>query len=864
MPKPPSAFARTARVVSLAILLWALDGAPAAAPHRERHAAERPPPAATPGPRAPQDDGLALSGPRRIGLNNGWRFFRGDVEGAERPEYADGTWRLLDIPHDWAIEGPFAEAHGPGAGALPSYGAGWYRKRFQLPADASGKRVAVEFDGAMANARVWLNGQELGTRPYGYSGFGFDLTPHLRAPGEQNVLAVRLSPERDASRWYPGAGLYRHVWLDVTSPVHVARWGTYVTTPAVSDELALVRVQSGVRNATSRAVTLVAETVVLDPAGVEVARSAGAPLALAAGGTGTTTSELRVRAPERWDVERPVLYRAITTLRGGTREIDRVETPFGIRTIAFAADRGFVLNGRPLKLQGVNLHHDLGALGAAVHPRAIERQLRLMRAMGANAVRTSHNPPAPELLDLTDRLGLLVIDEAFDMWQRTKVPNGHGKYFAEWGERDLRDMVRRDRNHPSVILWSIGNEVLEQSDPEGGRIAARLAAICKEEDPTRPVTIGLNQFENALKNGLAAAVDVPGFNYQTRHYDRLRAEHPGWTFYTAESASTVSSRGVYHLPVEKYHKHPTRQITSYDVIAPRWAYVPDFEFAAQERMPHVAGEFVWTGFDYLGEPTPYYGWREPPDANDWPARSSYFGLVDLAGFPKDRYYLYQSVWTRTPMVHVLPHWNWAGHEGETIPVLAYTNGEEAELFLDGTTLGRKRRGTDRVTLPVGDSVNDSGTFHTPYRLRWDVPYRPGTLRLVAYRGGRVVAEKVVHTAGPPARVRLVAERARLTADGRDLTFIVARIEDAQGRLCPRASHTLRFTLKGPGVIAGVDNGDPQTTAPFQADHRDAFNGLALVIVRSAGRTGSIAVMAASAGLASGSVTVEAVANGTEW
>ena len=369
-----------------------------------------------------------------------------------------------------------------------------------------------------------------------------------------------------------------------------------------------------------------------------------------------------------------------------------------------------------------------------------------MREMGANAIRTSHNPPAPELLDLADEMGLLVIDEAFDMWGRTKVPNGHGKYFAEWGERDLRDMLRRDRNHPSVILWSIGNEILEQDEPAGADVARRLKAICREEDPTRLVTAGLNQLDNALRNGIAAAVDVVGFNYQARHYERILREHPDWIIYAAESASTVSSRGVYHLPIEKYKKHPSRQITSYDVIAPSWAYAPDPEFAAQDALPQVIGEFVWTGFDYLGEPTPYYGWLEPPDANDWPSRSSYFGIVDLAGFPKDRYFLYQSVWTTAPMVHLLPHWTWPGREGQPIPVMAYTNAEQVELFLDGVSLGRKTRGRDPVRIPVGASVNDGGVFDSPYRVAWDVPYRAGTLRAVAYRGGREVARTEVRTA----------------------------------------------------------------------------------------------------------------------
>jgi beta-galactosidase len=824
---------RLAAVVTTALVVGTGANAPQTAPDGNRSS----------------DMGLVQSRRTRISLDDDWRFLKNDVESAERPGLDDTRWRRLDIPHDWAIEGPFDEGNGPGAGALPSYGVAWYRKHFTLPKGSVGQHVEVLFDGAMANARIWLNGRELGARPYGYSSFGFDLTPQIRPAGEDNVLAVRLAPERDSSRWYPGAGLYRHVWLDITDPVHVTRWGTFVTTPRVTDDQATVTVHTEVANAGPRAATFALDTVITDPRGMEVARVTAPAGSIGAGASRTVESSLSVGRPVRWELDRPALYQAVSIVRDGSRELDRSVTRFGIRALAFSATEGVALNGRRMKFQGVCLHHDLGALGSAVSRRAIERQLQTMKAMGANAVRTSHNPPAPELLDLADELGLLVIDEAFDMWGKTKVPNGHGKYFAEWGERDLRDMIRRDRNHPSVMLWSIGNEILEQADADGGAIARRLTAICHEEDPTRLVTAGLNQLDNAIRNGLAAAVDVPGFNYQARHFARVLKEHPGWMIYSAESASTVSSRGVYHLPLEKYQKHPSRQITSFDIIAPAWAYVPDFEFATQDALPQVLGEFVWTGFDYLGEPTPYYGWREPPDRNDWPSRSSYFGIVDLAGFPKDRYFLYQSQWTRRPMVHLLPHWNWEGREGQPVPVMAYTNGEEVELFLNGQSLGRKRKGRDVTPLPVGTSVNDEGTFASSYRLRWDVPYAPGVIRAVAYAGGERVAENSVHTAGAPVRVTLTPDRTVIDADGRDLSFVTVRIEDRAGRLCPQADNVVRFTVTGTGTIAGVDNGDPATIAPFQAETRAAFNGLALLIVRSkARRAGTIAIEAASTGL----------------
>jgi beta-galactosidase len=531
-------------------------------------------------------------------------------------------------------------------------------------------------------------------------------------------------------------------------------------------------------------------------------------------------------------------------------------TPFGIRTIAFDKAQGFLLTGRRLKMQGVCLHHDLGALGAAVNRRATERQLQIMKGMGVNAVRTSHNPPSPELLEFCDKLGLVVMDEAFDMWRQAKVPNGYSKYFDEWGDRDLRDMIRRDRNHPSIVLWSIGNEILEQADPNGWQIAKHLAGICHDEDKTRPVTAALNQAENAVKNGLAAQLDIPGFNYQAKGYDWILRDHPEWTIVGAETASTVSSRGIYHLPIEKYERHPSFRLTGYDVIAPPWAYPPDPEFEAQEKHPGILGEFVWTGFDYIGEPTPYFDWRDK-DANDWPARSSYFGIVDLAGFPKDRYYLYKSVWTREPMVHVLPHWNWEGREGQKIPVMVYTNAAEVELFVNGKSWGRKRRFSEPVDLPVGKKISEDGHFSSKYRLLWQVPYAPGALRAVAHdAAGKIVATDERRTAGAAARIALEPDRSRIDADGSDLSFVTVRVEDKDGNLRPDAENLIRFGVEGAGRIAAVDNGDAATVEPFQADHRKAFAGLALLIVRSdRGQVGPIRITASSEGLTAAGITL---------
>ena len=786
-------------------------------------------------------------GERRSSFDAGWRFQKGGLPGAEKPDFDDSAWRALDLPHDWAIEGPFDPKISPHQGALPFFGVAWYRKRFTVPAAKDGRFYALELDGAMSNATVYFNGHELGSRPYGYSGFAVDLTPHLNRGGT-NVLAVRLAPEPESSRWYPGAGLYRHVWIDATAPVHVARWGTFVTTPAVTDTEATVSIRTELRSREAQSARVTLETAIVDDAGRTVARtSSGATVP--ANETASTEGRLVVPKPVRWDVEHPRLYTAISTVKRGTAVLDRYATPFGIRTIEWGPTKGFVLNGRRVQLQGVCNHHDLGALGAAVNRRALERQLEILKRMGTNAIRTSHNPPAPELLELADRMGFLVMDEAFDMWGRPKVKNGHGKYFAEWGERDLRDMIRRDRNHPSVVMWSIGNEILEQADPEGWKLARRLTDICHEEDKTRPTTAGFNQIEAAIRNKLADQVDIPGFNYGERQYAKIVAEHPSWTVVASETASCVSSRGVYHLPIENYEKHDSLQITSYDVVAPGWAYCPDVEFARLEAVPSVLGEFVWTGFDYLGEPTPYFAWNKPRDEKDWPSRSSYFGIVDLAGFTKDRYYLYQSQWTKAPMVHVLPHWNWAGQQGKPIPVMAYTNAEEVELLLNGRSLGRQKKGEPYV-MPVHQKVSDDLHFTTKYRLVWQVPYQPGTLEAVAYRGGKPVAKSVVKTAGAPARIALAPDRARIKADGEDLSFVTVRIEDADGSLVPGADNLVRFTVEGQGSLAAVDNGNAASVESFQGTSRKAFSGLALAIVRSRrGEPGVIQIRAESEGLA---------------
>ncbi len=785
---------------------------------------------------------VVVGAERRMNFDDGWSFHKGAAPGAEQPGFDDSLWRKLNLPHDWAIEGPFDTKINPDEGSLPYFGTGWYRKRFTLSGQAAGKQYSIEFDGAMSNAHVWLNGTEVGARPYGYSSFALDLTPYLLLDGRENVLVVRLTPEEHSSRWYPGAGIYRNVWLVATDPLRVAHWGTYVTTPEATEAHATVAVRTELRNSRPAAVKATLETSIVDAAGRQISRSV-ALLDLAAGGTLAADQRLGVATPHRWDIDDPYLYSLVSVVKDGNKVVDRYVTPFGIRSVVLDKAKGLLLNGRHVKFHGVCDHHDLGALGTAVNRRATERQLQILKSFGVNAIRTSHNPPSPELLEYCDRLGLMVMDEAFDMWKIAKVPNGLSKFWDEWSERDIRDMVRRDRNHPSVVLYSIGNEIPEQRHKDGWKVAERLTRFCHEEDPTRPTTAAFNNPDDAIANGLAAKVDVVGINYKPFFYERFLKDHPDWVFVGTETASTVSSRGVYHLPIEKYERHPSGQLTSYDIIAPPWASLPDAEIEAQDRFPQVLGEFVWTGFDYLGEPTPY------GRNSSVTARSSYFGIVDLAGFPKDRYYLYQSVWTTKPMVHVLPQWNWAGREGQDIPVMVYTNCDEVELILNGRSLGRKKRFSEPVALPAGPNVGTNGKFVTKYRLLWQVPYEPGVLRVVAYKDGKQAATDERRTAGAPARIRLIADRAKIAADGDDLSFITVRVEDKDGTLCPAADNLVKFRVEGAGAIAAVDNGDATSLAPFQADNRKAFNGLALLIVRSKkGHAGEIRVSATSEGL----------------
>lgn len=783
----------------------------------------------------------------------------GEAVAYTQPAFDDSGWRRLNLPHDWGIEGPFKQEYSGETGKLPWWGVAWYRKHFTSGPEDVGRCVYLDVDGAMSYATVWLNGHFVGGWPYGYASWRLDLTPWLKAGGD-NVLAIRLDNPPDSSRWYPGGGIYRNVWLVKTQPVHVAQWGTYVTTPVVSRDEASVYIETTVENcsATDASVQVATQIYSLDADGNKSADpvssvAASAPNPLAAGRQRLVAQTLKVAHPELWGLKSPHRYVAVTSVTRDGLLVDTYETPFGIRTVAFTANGGFLLNGEHVPLQGVCLHHDLGALGSAVNTRALERHLEILQDMGCNAIRTSHNPPAPELVELCDRMGIVVMDEAFDCWETAKRPNDYHLLFADWHEKDLRALVRRDRNHPCVVLWSIGNEIPEQEEPEGWKLARHLSAIVREEDRSRPTVSACNKVESGY-NGFESALDVFGYNYKPTEYGTFHLANPLVPVLGSETSSAVSSRGEYYFPVsdDKAAGREDFQVSSYDLYAPPWAKPPDVEFRGLDGAAFAAGEFVWTGFDYLGEPTPYGPESKiPPTFVDpelqaraarelaqggkvaVPSRSSYFGIVDLAGFKKDRFFIYQARWRPDlPMAHILPHWNWPERVGLVTPVHVYTSGDEAELFLNGQSLGRKARGA------------------LEYRLRWDnVVYQPGELKVVAYKGGKKWAEDSVKTTGSAAKLLLRPDRATLRADGRDLSFITVAIADQEGLTVPRAKNRVTFTLDGPGEIVATDNGDATDLESFQSKERAAFNGLALVVVRTnMNETGQITLKAQSDGL----------------
>ena len=800
-------------------------------------------------------------------LEKGWKFTREDKTEFSSVGYDDAKWQNVTVPHDWAIYGPFsphndrqfvaieqdgqkeAISHAGRTGGLPFVGPGWYRLDFEAPSFEKGKRATLVFDGAMSHARVYINGQEAGYWPYGYNTFHLDATPYLKA-GQVNELAVRLENYEESSRWYPGSGIYRNVHLVVTGGAHVPTWGTQVTTPVVKDKFAKVHLETKWEMPAGKNITdyrIVTE--ILNPAGKVVSADER---------PGDVLEESRfvqdfvVHTPELWSPETPLLYKAVSKIYEGNQLIDEYGTRFGIRTIEIIPNKGFFLNGKLTKFQGVCNHHDLGPLGAAVNDAAIRRQIRIMKDMGANAIRTSHNMPAPELVAACDEMGMMLMLESFDEWKRPKVKNGYNKEFDEWVEKDLINLLHQFRNNPSVVMWCIGNEVPDQW--KGVTLARMMQDICHREDPTRPVTQGMDKVSMVIKNNVAATMDVAGFNYRSHLYQDAYDVLPQQIVLGSETASTVSSRGVYKFPVERkamamYDDH---QSSSYDLEYCDWSNLPEDDWLWHDDKPWCIGEFVWTGFDYLGEPTPYY--------SNWPSHSSLFGIVDLAGLPKDRYYLYRSHWNKKDeTLHILPHWTWPGREGEVTPVFVYTNYPSAELFINGKSQGKR---TKDMSVTIENSKDSTSLAQLKrqkrYRLMWmDTKYEPGTVKVVAYNDkGEAVAEKEVHTAGKPHHIELVADRQVINADGKDLSFVTVKVVDKDGNLCPDAQHSIKYSVKGTGFYRAGANGDPVSLELFHKPQMKVFYGMMTAIVQSNGEVGEITLTASGKGLKSGKIVVK--------
>ena len=802
-------------------------------------------------------------------LEKGWKFTREDLPESVSPTFDDSRWQTVTVPHDWAIYGPFssqndkqnvaiaqdgqkeAMEHAGRTGGLPFVGVGWYRNTLEIPQFKAGKRAFLLFDGAMSHANVYINGTKVGEWPYGYNAFWFDITPYLKE-GAENTLAVRLENLPESSRWYPGAGLYRNVHVILTEEAHIPIWGTYITTPSVNEAFAQVKVETKIhlpQNASPKDYTL--KTILRAPDGRPVQEKI-TPLTDIIYNKNIATQEFIVEKPDLWSTDHPALYKAETSLyEAGNVLKDEYATTFGIRSIEIIPDKGFFLNGKETMFRGVCNHHDLGPLGAAVNDAAIRRQIRILKDMGCNAIRTSHNMPAPELVRACDEMGMMLMVESFDEWNKPKCANGYNLLFDEWAEKDLVNLIHNFRNSPSVIMWCIGNEVPNQWDEGGCKVAKFLQDICHREDPTRPVTQGMDAPDAVVNNNFAAVMDVPGFNYRPFRYQVNYKKLPQRIVLGSETASTVSSRGVYKFPVERkamavYDDH---QASSYDVEHCGWSNLPEDDFIQHEDLPYCIGEFVWTGFDYLGEPTPYY--------TNWPSHSSLFGIIDLAGIPKDRYYLYRSHWNPdAETLHILPHWNWEGREGEVTPIFVYTNYPTAEVFINGKSQGKRSKD---LSIPLDSSYTEAAqkSFERQkrYRLMWmDTRYEPGTVKVVAYdKAGNAVAEKEIHTAGKPYRIVLEADRSNLQADGRDLSFVNVKIVDKEGNFCPNETREIKFKVKGKGSFRAVANGNPASLEPFQRPQMKLFSGQLTAIVQTTDEAGEIILEASAPGVKSAEI-----------
>ncbi len=775
----------------------------------------------------------------RVNFGNDWKFNLGETARAQDPSFDDSGWRNLNLPHDWSIEGEFSKNNPatPEGGALPG-GIAWYRKTFLLPETEKSLLVFVDFDGVYRNSEVWINGHSLGVRPNGYISFRYELTPYLNYGNQKNVIAVRVDNSKQPnSRWYSGSGIYRNVWLVTTNKVFVDHWGTFTTTPEVSQEKAKIHIVTRVRNKSGSSQPITLNTFLSNKEGKEEGR-VSSRTTVSTESFAEVTQELTVDKPDLWSVDTPNLYKAVSQVVCEGKICDEYQTAVGLRYFAFDREKGFLLNGRPLKIKGVCNHHDLGCMGAAINTRALERQLEIMKAMGVNGIRTSHNPSAPELLDLCDGMGFIVMDEAFDMWKKPKNKFDYHLDWDQWHKRDLEDQVLRDRNHPSVFIWSIGNEIPEQGSSGGIEIARELAAIVRSLDKTRPITSACDDprpSNNIIKSGV---LDLIGFNYHQNDYPDSLKRFSEKAFIASETTSAIASRGHYDLPSDVIRRWPPDNkkqgkmnddftCSAYDNCSVPWGSTHEETWKIIKKYDFLAGMFIWTGFDYLGEPTPY----------KWPARSSYFGIVDLCGFPKDAYYFYQSEWTGEPVLHVFPHWNW--RQGDIVDVWAYSNAEEVELFLNGKSLGAKQKSADEM------------------HLMWRVPFAPGILKGLARSLGKETLTTEVKTAGKPARIVLSADRNVIRADGSDLSFVTVKIVDRDDNLVPDADNLVKFNLAGQAIIAGVDNGSPISHEPFKASYRKAFNGMCLAVIQSKEKVGKIELTAVSEGLQPARVVIEA-------
>jgi beta-galactosidase len=781
-----------------------------------------------------------------IALKEGWKFAKGNNPQAFQTNFNDKDWQTVAVPHDWAINGPFdkeidkqvvaitqngekqASEKTGRTGALPYIGEGWYRKTVELAPLKKSEKAIILFDGAMSEPRVYLNGQKVGEWNYGYNYFYLDITNQLASNGK-NVLAVHLNNVSESSRWYPGAGLYRNVRIEIKNEIGIEQWGTYITTPFISAELAKVKIKTKTAGKDLKLVTEILDAnnkrVSIDTAGTKFGNE--------------FEQDLAVKNPMLWSPETPYLYKAISRIYVKGQLKDQLTSKFGIRQISYLPSTGFSLNGQSRKFKGVCLHHDLGPLGAAINIAALRRQLRILKDMGCDAIRSSHNMPSQEQLDLCDEMGFLFLAETFDEWAKPKVKNGYARYFNTDAEKDVVNMVHATRNHPCIVMWSSGNEVPDQHYAEGVKRAKWLQEIFHREDPTRPVTVGMDQVKATIQNGFGAILDIPGLNYRTKLYDDAFKAFPQGFLLGSETASTVSSRGIYKFPVKEYKnkQYPDNQSSSYDLEYCDWSNLPDEQFALIDDKPWVLGEFVWTGFDYLGEPTPY--------DEQWPSRSSYFGINDLAGLPKDRFYLYKSRWnTKENTLHILPHWNWAGREGETTPVFVYTNYDKAELFVNGKSMGVQQK--------------NNSSWLNRYRLMWmDVKYEPGTVKVVAYdKQGKAVMEKSIVTADSPNQLVLEADRKQIDANGDDLSFVTVTVVDKNGNPCPIADNELSFGVTGAGSFKAVCNGDASSLVPFQSTTMKAFSGKLVVLVQSSKQAGDITLTVTGKGIKTGSIKLQ--------